>query len=278
MAITTFIPTLWSARLIDALEKAHVATNFANRDYEGEIRGQGDTVKINRLGAITVKNYTKNTDMASPDDLTTADTTLTISQAKYFNFQVDDIDAVQAKASLVDKAMTNASYELADVADQYLFGVIVAGVDTANKLATTQLTASNIYQKIVELRTVMDKNNIPTAGRKLAIPPEAYALLLQDSRFVAGGGAQAEATVRNGLVGNVAGFAVYESNNIPYDNGSKEYSIIASVDSATTYAEQIVETEAYRMEKRFADGVKGLHVYGATVLDGKRIAVLPATF
>ena len=278
MAITTFIPTLWSARLIDALEKAHVATNFVNKDYEGEIRGQGDTVKINRLGAITVKNYTKNTDMASPDDLTTADTTLTISQAKYFNFQVDDIDAVQARASLVDKAMTNASYELADVADKYIFGVIAGGVDSANLLSTVQLTASNIYQKIVEMRTIMDKNNIPTAGRKIAIPPEAYALLLQDSRFVAGGGAQAEATVRNGLVGNVAGFSVFESNNLPYDTGKSEYSIIASVESATTYAEQIVETEAYRMEKRFADGVKGLHVYGASVLDGKRIVVLPATF
>lgn len=280
MSVASFIPQIWSARLVDALEKSHVATNFVNKDYEGLITGQGDTVKINSLGAIAVKNYTKNTDIADPDDLNTVPATLTISQAKYFNFQVDDIDKVQANGDLVDKAMSNASYELADVADKYLFGVIASGADSANKLAQTALTAQNIYEKIVALRTLMDKANIPTAGRKLAIPPEAYALLLQDSRFVAGGGSQAEATVRNGLVGQVAGFTVFETNNLPVSKveDADVYSIIATVDSATTFAEQIVETEAYRMEKRFADGVKGLHVYGASVLDGKRIAVLPATF
>lgn len=278
MAVTSFIPQIWSARLMDALEKAHVATNLVNRDYEGLISGQGDQVKINSIGAITVGTYVKNTDMSAPQDLTTTPKTLTISEAKYFNFQVDDIDKVQSAGDLVDSAMTNASYELADVADKYLLGVMASGVDSANALSTVQLTASNIYQKIVELRLALDKANVPTAGRSIVIPPEAYALLLQDQRFVAGGGDQAEATVRNGLVGNVAGFTVYESNNCPYDTGKSEYTIIASVPSATTYAEQIVSTEAYRMEARFSDAVKGLHVYGATVTDGKRIATLPCTF
>lgn len=280
MAVTSFIPTIWSARLMDALQKSHVATNLVNRNYEGLIQGQGDRVKINSIGAITVKTYTKNSDIASPDDLTTTDQTLIISEAKYFNFQVDDIDAVQANGDLVDSAMKNASYQLADVADKYLLGVMFAGVATANKLTNTQLTASNIYQKIVEMRTKLDKANVPTAGRWIVLPPEAYALLLQDSRFVAGGGDQAEATVRNGLVGKVAGFDVYESNNCPVEaiGGTDHIDIIAGVAEATTYAEQIVSTEAYRMEARFADAVKGLHVYGATVTDGTRLAVLPATF
>mgnify|MGYP000152421389 CR=1 FL=1 len=38
MAITTFIPELWSARLLYALEKSHIATNLVNRDYEGLIQ------------------------------------------------------------------------------------------------------------------------------------------------------------------------------------------------------------------------------------------------
>ena len=276
MAITTFIPTIWSARLFDALQKSHVAVNLVNTDYEGLITGQGDTVKINSIGDITVKSYTKNTDMDDPEDLTTTAKTLTISQAKYFNFQVDDIDKVQASGELVDKAMQNASYGLADEADQYLLGVMSAGVDSGNIVPTEQLTADNIYSKIIELRLKLDKANVPTAGRSLVVPPEAYALLLQDARFVAGGGSQAEATVRNGQVGQVAGFTVYESNNLPKNESAID--IIASVPSATTYAEQIVETEAYRMEKRFSDAVKGLHVYGAVVTDGKRIAKISATF
>lgn len=276
MAVTSFIPEVWSARLLAALEKNHVATAFVNKDYEGEIRNAGDTVHINTLSDIAVKNYTRNTDMADPDELTTVDDTLVIDQAKYFNFQVDDVDKVQAKGELVDKAMGNAGYQLADVSDQYLFGVIAAGA--GKKLTSVKLTEANIYAKIVEMRTWMDKASVPTAGRRLAVPPEAYALLLQDSRFVAGGGAQAEATVRNGMVGSVAGFEVYESNNLPYDSGKSETTLIASVAAGTTYAEQIVKTEAYRLEKRFADGVKGLHVYGAKVTQGEYTVTLPATF
>lgn len=54
--------------------------------------------------------------------------------------------------------------------------------------------------------------------------------------------------------------------------------MLASYNGATSYAEQILSTEAYRMEKRFADAVKGLHVYGAKVTRPDKIAVLTASF
>ena len=34
MAVTSFIPKLWSARLLAHLDKAHVVANLVNRDYE----------------------------------------------------------------------------------------------------------------------------------------------------------------------------------------------------------------------------------------------------
>ena len=288
MAITTFIPELWTARLMYALEKSHVATNLVNRDYEGQITNQGDSVHINTIGAITVSNYTRNTDMTAPETLTTTDQTLVIDQAKSFNFQVDDVDKAQAAGDLVDTAMGRAGYALADVADAYLLGIIAAGADTNNvigtKAAPIDLTSSNIYENIVKLRTLMDKANVPATGRSIVIPPEAYALLLLDDRFVkASDSGTANAALLNGEVGRVAGFQVFMSNNVvtAADGGAGSetyYQITAQVRSATTYAEQIVKTEAYRMEKRFADGVKGLHVYGAKVTDGKQIAKLLCQF
>lgn len=289
MAITTFIPEIWTARLMYALEKTHVATNLVNRDYEGQITNQGDTVHIGNIGAITVNNYTRNTDMNGPETLATTDQTLVIDQAKYFNFQVDDVDKVQAAGDLVDTAMSRAAYALADVSDAYLLGVIAAGADANNvigtKTAPVDLTSSNIYENIVKLRTLMDKANVPATGRSIVIPPDAYALLLLDDRFVkASDGGTANSVLLSGEVGRVAGFQVFMSNNVvtAADGGSggseTYYQITAQVQSATTYAEQIVKTEAYRMEKRFADGVKGLHVYGAKVTDGKRIAKLLCQF
>lgn len=276
MSVATFIPELWAARLMYALDKSHVAANLVNRDYEGQIRQQGDTVHINSIGAVTVNDYTRNTDISDPEVLTTTDQTLEINQSKYFNFQIDDVDAAQAAGDMMDTAMGRAAYALNDTSDAFLLGVIAAGAESGNIIGSSTaetLTSSNVYEKIVALRTILDKQNVPNTGRYIVVPPEVYALLLMDDRFVkASDGGTANATLLNGEVGKVAGFTVYMSNNVPYSVDT--WSIPASVPYSTTFAEQVVSTEAYRMEKRFADAVKGLHVYGAKVTDGKAVAVL----
>lgn len=286
MAVTTFIPELWSARLLYALEKAHVATNLVNRNYEGEISNHGDTVHINTIGAITVKSYTKNTDIDAPETLTTTDQTLVIDQAKYFNFQVDDVDKVQAAGELVDTAMGRAAYALADVSDAYLLGVIAAGAAAGNTIGSTAapvaLTAANVYENIVKLKTKLDKANVPNTGRTIVVPPDVHSLLLLDDRFAKSTATAGQEALINGLVGRIAGFDVYMSNNVKTGTGTDTgktpyFEITAQITDATTYAEQIIKTEAYRMESRFADAVKGLHVYGAKVTDGTKIAKILAS-
>ena len=283
MAVTNFIPELWSARLLNALDKSHVFANVVNRDYEGEIKKMGDTVHINTIGAVTIGTYTQNTDFTSgPETLATTDQTLTIDQAKYFNFQVDDIDAAQAAGDIMDKAMTRAAYGLADASDKYIAGILAGAADASNLVSSSAvaLTSSNVYENVVKMRTILDKANVPTAGRWLVIPPEMYALILLDDRFVKTGGEMAEGILRTGLVAQAAGFDIYLSNNCVSvnSNSTDTYTIVGGVDSAATYAEQIVSTEAYRPEKRFADAVKGLHVYGAKVVDKAQLACLKATF
>lgn len=283
MAITTFIPEIWSARLLYALDNAHVATNLVNRNYEGVIANQGDTVHINSIGAVTVKDYTRNSNIADPEILTTADQTLDIDQAKYFNFQVDDVDKAQISGEIIDTAMGRSAYALADVSDAFLLKTIANGAASANKIGAkatlNALTASNVYENIVKMRTLLDKANVPTTGRTIVVPPEVYALLLLDDRFAKSGSDSGQNALLNGMVGRVAGFDVFMSNNCVSGTdggeGSTPYFVItAQVAAATTYAEQIIKTEAYRMEKRFADAVKGLHVYGAKVTDGSQIAAM----
>ena len=285
MALTTFIPELWNARLLNALDKAHVFAGLVNRDYEGEIKKQGDTVHINTIGEVTIGTYTKDTDFSSgPQALTATDSTLVINQAKYFNFAVDDIDTAQAAGDIMDKAMQRAAYGLADAADKYLADQLAAAITTANgnQVGTTAvaLTKENVYENIVKMKTILDKANVPTTGRWLVVPPEMVALILQDDRFVKTGGTKAEDTLANGWVARAVGFDIYESNNCNSANASSTttYTITAGDEGACTYAEQISDTEAYRPEKRFADAVKGLHLYGAKVVDPKRLAGLKCTF
>ena len=95
MAITNFIPTVWSENLLTALDKKYIGVANCSRDYEGDIKNQGSVVKICGVGAITVSDYTKDTDMSAPQALDDTVTELVIDQAKFFNFQIDDVEKTQ---------------------------------------------------------------------------------------------------------------------------------------------------------------------------------------
>src|SRR5437868_9631974 len=127
--INNFIPQIWSARILEALRKAlvYAQANIVNRDYEGEIQAYGDTVKINSIGDPTIFDYTKNTDMPSPETLTDSQKVLQINQAKAFNFQVDDVDKAQQNPKVLDFALSRAAYKLADTADQFVAAQTWAG-------------------------------------------------------------------------------------------------------------------------------------------------------
>jgi N4-gp56 family major capsid protein len=276
-----FIPSVWSARLLVALDKALVygQTGVVNRDYEGEIREFGNTVKIASIGSIMVGDYTRDTDIGDPQILTDSEQMLVIDQQKYFNFFVDQIDRVQQNVNTMDEAMRRAAYSLRDVADSFLANLMDTAVPSGNKIGsvTTPVvpTATTAYEYLVDLSTRLDESNVPTEGRWCVVPPWFHGLMLKDNRFVSAGTSKTDTVLANGEVGEAAGFRILKSNNVPNTTGTK-YKIIAGHSMATSYAEQIIDVQSYKPEKRFGDAVKGLHVYGAKVVRPTALAEIIA--
>lgn len=280
MAINNFIPTIWSARLLQNLQKTLVygQAGVINRDYEGQIKAYGDTVKINNIGRISVGDYTKNQDMPSPETLTDETRTLVIDQAKFFNFQVDDVDKIQQNPKLMDEAMREAAYALRNAADQFIASHYVdAYHQIGNDATPVTPTKNDAYEYLVDLSVKLDEADVPEQGRFVIVPPWYEGLMLKDDRFVKTGSMPAEERLMNGVIGKAAGFVVLKSNNVPKVTGANEnYKIIAGHSIAWSFAEQVNQVEAYRPEKRFADAVKGLHLYGCKVIRGEALAVLSA--
>jgi N4-gp56 family major capsid protein len=280
MAIDNFSPEIWAARLLANLHKRLVFAALANRDYEGEIQTAGDTVRINAIGPVTITNYVKNQDHASPETLDDAQTALQITESKMFNFQIDDVDKAQANVNVMDGAMRESGYALADVADQFVAGKFLDAA-LANLIGTTAApktdlgTAGKAYQYLVQLGAKLSEQNVPTEGRFAVIPPWFHSQLLLDPNFMSFGTEKNLDVLQNGKVGRAAGFDLYESNNVPNTAGTL-YRIIAGSRMAITYADQIRKVEAYRPERRFADAMKGLHLYGAKVIRPVALAVLTA--
>lgn len=280
MAITYFIPEVWSATLQSSLKKVSVFTQpgVCNRNYEGEISGAGDTVKITSISRPTIATYTKNSTTITPETLTDAQRSLLIDQSKYFSFEVDDIDLRQAKAggALMSEAAAEAAYGLADVADQYV-AALYSGVDSANAISTYSVTtAAKAVEQLVALKVKLDNANVPSAGRYVIVPPWYHGLLLLDDRFVRADASGTTDALRNGVMGRAFGFDVYVSNNCINVTGD-DWIVQAGIPSAITFAESILKVEAYRPENAFSDALKGLHVYGAKLVRPTAIATLTAS-
>lgn len=260
MSVKNFIPALWNGALLAHLDKAHVIANLVNRDYAGEISQYGDRVKIFQVSDLTISDYTGAG--VTYGDLDTTEIELIIDEKKYFSFKVDDVDSAQVRSNgaLMDGAMQRASYALANETEKDIFTAMKTGTQAHTASAT--LSASNVYEELVAVKVKMDKNNVPTQGRYMVVSPELHGLLLQDARF-ATGGSMAEDAVKNGFVGRILGFEVFVSNNVK--GASDKVEAVLSVPMSTTFAEQIVQTEALRLEGSFADAVRGLNVYGVKV-------------
>jgi len=281
VSLDNLIPEIWHARLLSNLNKAFVfgQAGVVNRDYEGDISGVGDSVRINNIGRITVRNYVKNTDIVTPDDLQDAGQVLLIDQQKYFNFQVDDIDKVQQKPKVMDEAMSEAGTALADVTDQYIAS-LYTDIDAGNAVAsagapkTDLATAGKAYEHLVDLGVELDEANVPMDGRWVIVPPWYEGALQKDDRFVSFGTGANIGNLQNGIIGAAAGFSILKSNNVS-TNGTT-WRIMGGHRMAITLAVQITELEGYRPEKRFGDAMKGLEVWGAKVVRSNAAAVLYA--
>lgn len=283
MSITRFKPEIWSATLLVNWRKALVygGPGMVNRDYEGEISGAGDTVRITSISDPTIGNYVPNVTVVTPEELTDAQRTMVIDQQKYYAFKVDDVDKRQAAGNVMSEAMSRAAYKLADQVDQFLAGMYT-GVVTMNTLGSTgspidtHTTVTDAYDKVlVPLRTRLTKADVPTTGRWVVASPELMASLLLDPRFIRANEAGTDTGLRNGFVGRAAGFDIVESNNTPNPSGDTQV-ITAGTNAAVSFAEQISETEAYRPEAGFADAIKGLAVYGGKLVrpDGLAVAYI----
>jgi len=233
MAITNFQPEVWASTLLSVLEKSLVfaGPQCSNRNYEGEIANSGDTVHIVSVADPTISDYVKDTDLGDVETLTDADLTLLIDQAKSFNFQIDDIDMRQVKngGALMTEAAQRAAFGLRDVADLYVAKKM--RLAAGNPLGVIDATtATNVYDAfLVPAGVSLDEANVPTEGRFAVVSPAAYGKLQLDGRFVKVNESGSN-SLRNGIIGEAAGFTIFKSNNA----GAAARAIAVTVTVATT--------------------------------------------
>lgn len=280
MSVDTFKPEVWSAVILSSLKKMLAYGDVVNSDYEGDISEYGDTVTVNSVSRPTISTYVPGVTVIAPEQQTTTQRKLLIDQAKFFAFEIDDVDKRQARSSLLPELLAESAYGLADKIDQFL-AALYTGVTAANNLGTIAVvtgTPTNAYDNVlIPLKVKLDEANVPTEGRWCVIPPWFHGRLLRDDRFIrADASGDANPASKNGKVGRAAGFDIRMSNNTPFPGGDDNI-VIAGYRGAISYAQQINSVEAYRPQDSFGDAVKGLQLYGGKLMRPDGIVVCQAS-
>ena len=269
---SAFIPEIWSAKLNTMLEKDCVMLQCVNRNYEGEIKNQGDKVKIITPAAVTIETLADSS--ITYDELTPTSTDLVIDQKKFFAFKINDVAQVQSNADIMEAHLTNAKNAIEEVQDAYLLSMH-ANVDSNNIVgsdtAPVELSKTTIYEQFVNLAMKLKDSNAVKAGKRpwVVINPLVESYLLQSTEFI-GANKVADETLREGAIGRIAGMDVLVSTNLTAV--SSKYYILAGTNDAITFASQLAKIESLRDKDSFSDLVRGLYLYGAKTVQPKALA------
>ena len=138
-----FSPIIYSKQAQIALRRAAVTNAITNNSYFGEIANQGDTVRIQKEPDVTVNALQRHTGI-SVEKLDDSDFSLTIDQANYFAFKMDDIEEQFSNVDFTSLAADRAAYKMADAMDtdvlSYLSGHTAAGAFITTSAGDKQTT------------------------------------------------------------------------------------------------------------------------------------------
>ena len=162
---------------------------------------------------------------------------------------------------------------MAKCADTYIYHMCNEADTVVNETATVE----SIVDILIDARTKLMENNVANASDiVIEVTPEIAGMILKAKVALSTDNGE---TLENGCLGSIGGCKIFVSNNLiksETDNG-KIHKCVVRTKRAIAFAEQISEVEAYRPELRFADAVKGLHLYGAKVVYPKEMVALNLT-
>ena len=286
-----YIPTLYAGKLLVKFYEASVLGECSNTDYEGMIRDQGDSVIIRTTPDITITKHTKGMTLSDESPDTTA-ITLNIDKGFYWSFRTDDPDYVQTDLNGFISAWTeDASYQLRNKIEQAVLegvlpyvghlgarqGAQSGDINLGTGGAVVQVTDATIVDTMVDCGTVLDESNVPDQDRFFLLPPRIVGLIKKSELKDASLAGDSTSIIRNGLVGMIDRFKVYQTGNLQYAADDLAWSCLFGTKHGITFASQLVKTKTIDNPTGFGMLHRGLHVFGYKVVKAEAIGTLYAS-
>ena len=272
MAYQNFIPTVWSEAINRELERKLVFAEDCNRQYEGDVKKLGDTVRILGVGKPTITTTVdKEIVLKDPENVEDTSVTMAIRHISYFNFKVDDIDRRQAVGGVMDAYTSESAQGVANEMDKHIGSMAMDKLAKLHAASAVAVTKSNILGEVDRALELLYQNDVNAdEDIVMGVPPFFYITMRQAYTDL---DTNNSAMLKNGLVGKYGNVRVKMSNNCAVTKNG-EYRIMVRTKRAVAFANPMTHVEAYRPEKGFSDAVKGFVLYEAKIVRPKELVVL----
>lgn len=269
MSYSKFKPTIWSKFIQLELERKCRLVEDCWDKFEGEAK-RGKTVKILGLSGTTIGDYDPEKGIGDPETQEGSAVDLNIDQAKFFNFKVDDVDKAQSVDGLMEAYLSDAVNKMASARDAYVGSLASKATYTSDSLSVS--TPAEAKAAVDAALLALRENDVDLEDDvTIAVSPFFYQLFKDALTELK---TNNDRLIKKGVVGMYDNCEVKMSNNL-YNDGTDDHMLVRSK-RAIAFASGIDEIEAYRPEGFFADAVKGLNVFGATIARPKELYVIKA--
>lgn len=296
-SVTRYQPEVWSGLLVEKFYKATVFSEIANTEYEGEITAFGQAVVIRTVPDVVVADYTVGGGLGTAQRPASAAVQLAINEAKYFNVGLNLVQQRQADIDLSSVFNDEGLIQLQIAADTDMLQTIQSQVSSDNTGATSGLDSNdidlgstsdpldlvsesaaagetNVLDFFVDCGTVLDEQSVSPYGRWMVIPPWLKGLVMKSPLKIASLAGDGQSIVRNGRIGEIAGFMIYESRNLLRTTSgasTTSFNVMFGHSAGLTFAAQILENRLIVDQNDFGYLLQGLLVFGYKVIEGKYI-------
>lgn len=213
--VTSAIQTFWSPLFMDELRQTNLLYNVVNKDYTGDLKQMGDTVKVNQINAPTGQRLTIDGAGVgrtfTPETMSLSTVSITADQRLVASYDFHDLVAIQtmidpvgARAQEVRAAMVQA---ISNQLNTYLYSLVAPTTTIASVAAMTAATVAQAR----ELAAIAKWGYTKPWYSLLA--PQYYSDLLTDVTITSADFNGGESPTVSGQIGlKRYGFNIFEDN------------------------------------------------------------------
>ena len=243
---------------------------FANYEFEGELKRAGDSVTVPVSPKITLTDVSSSNSgdirATSIADITASDrtvthSTLSINKLHQYREKFSDLEEIQTLYSIQGNRLNDLLNGMDTAVEQSIITMLDAFflAHSSNVVSESTLTAANVAEKIMKLRTKLSEKEVPMENRILVVSPAVSAIIAQ-AGILTGTEVAADAAVE-GWLGKFAGFSIFESNLI---SGGNLYAFRAK---SYNYVRQLFKAKVTEAEAGMYYNILGQIAHGGKVFD-----------